>query len=115
MLGMGKIAFTLDVRADLAPDEKAAITKYKLGDTMLYQKMEVSGGSGLLGLASKLAFKMINLTISVNDLTNGKKVEVKDIVEMLAVEEQVKEAAHTFMNVLEAARSFGGEEVIDIT
>jgi F420-0:gamma-glutamyl ligase-like protein len=115
MLGMGKIAFTLDVRAELSEEEKAAVKKYKLGETMLYQKLEVSGGSGVLGLASRLAFKMINLTISVNDLANGKKVEVKDIVEMLAVEEQVKEAAHTFMSVLAAARSFGGEEVIEIT
>jgi len=115
MLGMGKIAFTLDVRAELSEDEKANIKKYKLGETMLYQKMEVVGGSGLLGLASKLAFKMLNLTISVADLSGGKKVEVKDIVEMLAVEEQIKEAAHTFIAVLSAAKSFGGEQVVEIS
>ena len=114
MLGMGKIAFTLDVRAELSDEERANIKKYKLGDTMLYQKMEVSGGSGLLGMASRLAYKMMNLTISVSDLADGKKVEVKDIVEMLAVEEQIKEAAHNFVAVLNAAKSFGGEQVLEI-
>ncbi len=36
----GKVTFTLDVRAELAPDEVEHVKKYKLGDTMLYQKIE---------------------------------------------------------------------------
>lgn len=116
LMGMGKIAFTLDVRAELTEEEKANIKKYKLGETALYEKMKtIDPGSGLLGMASRLANKMLNLTIVVNDLANGKKIEVKDIVEMLAVEEQVKEAAHTFVAVLNAAKSFGGEEIIEIS
>lgn len=114
MMGMGKITFVLDVRAELSPEEKATIKKYKLGDTMLYEREKISGGSGLLGVASRFALKMINISISVNDLENGKQVECKDIVEMLAVEEQVKEAARTFKNVLEAAAHFGGDEIINI-
>jgi hypothetical protein len=57
---------------------------------------------------------MMNISINVNDLANGKKVECKDIMEMLAVEEQIKEAAQTFKAVLTAAAQFGGEEVIEI-
>lgn len=112
---MGKVTFTLGVRAELTDQEKSNIQKYKLGDTMLYERMTMADkGSGLLGVASRLAFKMTNLSISVNDLSDGKKIDCKDIVEMLAVEDQIKEAAHTFKNVLEAAASFGGEEVIEI-
>ena len=115
MLGVGKIIFILDVRAELTEEEKSNIKKYKLGETMLYERDKiVDRGSGLLGLASRVAFKMINLTISVNDLTSGKQVECKDIVEMLAVEDQIKEAAQTFKAVLTAAAQFGGEEVIEI-
>lgn len=111
---LGKITFTLSVRAELSDEEKANIKKYKLGETMLYERMKtLDPGSGLLGMASRVAFKMINLTISVNDLEKGKDVEVKDIVEMLAVEEQIKEAAQTFRAVLTAASGFGGEEVIE--
>ena len=115
MLGMGKIAFTLEVRAELSPEEQASIKKYKLGETMLYERDKIVGGSGLLGAASRLALKMMNVSVSVNDLANGKKIEVKDIVEMLAVEEQIKEAAQTFKAVLHAASTFGGEEVLEIS
>ena len=115
MMGIGKVAFTLDVRAELNEEEKAAIKKYKLGETVLYEKLKtIDPGFGLLGVASRLANKMLNLTICVNDLANGKKVDVKDIVEMIAVEEQIKEAAHTFVAILNAAKTFGGEEIIEI-
>lgn len=112
---IGKVTFVLDVRAELTPEEKNHITKYKLGSTMLYERGKMTDpGSGLLGLASRLAFKMVNLTISVDDLSTGKQVECKDIVEMLAVEDQIKEACQTFQAVLKAAASFGGEEIVEI-
>ena len=112
---MGKMVFTLEVRAELAPEESAAINKYKLGDTVLYEKNTmVDQGSGLLGLASRAAFKAMNISVNVRDLASGKKLECKDIVEMLVVEDQVKEAAKVFNAVLNAAKHFGGEEVIDL-
>lgn len=111
---IGKPVFQLDVRADISKDEKAAIDKYKLADTVLYASHEISGGSGLLGLASRLAYKAITITVTVKDLAGGKRVECKDIVEMLAVEDQVREAAKTFGQVLAAAASFGGEEVVEL-
>ena len=88
MMGMGKIAFTLDVRAQLTDKEQENVKKYKLGDTMLYEREKlVDGGAGLLGAASRLAFRALNLTVSVKDLSEGKRIECKDIVEMLAVED----------------------------
>jgi len=113
MLGRNP-TFTLDIRAQLADDEIANIRKYGLGKTMLYERQTmVDRGSGLLGLASRVAFKMMNLTINVDDLVNGKRVECKDIIEMLAVQEQLKDAAENFKNVLEACAHFGGEEVLE--
>lgn len=115
MLGVGKVTFTLAVRAELTEEEKSNIKKYKLGETVLYERSTLTDrGSGLLGLASRVAFKMMNLSISVNDLASGKQVDCKDIIEMLAVEEQIKEAAQTFKAVLTAAAQFGGEEVIEL-
>ena len=106
--------FTLVVRADLDPTDRSAIDKYKLADTELYASHEISGGSGLLGLASRFAYKAMSITVTVKDLVNGKKIECKDIVEMLAVEEQIKEAARTFAQVRGAASQFGGEEVVEL-
>jgi hypothetical protein len=113
MLGMGKIAFSLDVRAELTDEEKGNIKKYKLGETMLYEKNKIVGGSGLLGVASRFALNALNITVSVDDLTKGKQIECKDIVEMLAVEDQLKEACQTFKAILTAAAHFGGEEVLE--
>ena len=112
---LGKVTFTLDVRAEISAEEKDAIKKYKLGDAVLYSKKEFTGNTeGLKGLASFLAHRMMNLSIDVNDLANGKKVECKDISEMLAAEQQIKEAAQTLKGILEAATNFKGEEVIEI-
>ena len=115
MMGMGSVVFALEVRARLTPEEQKNISRYKLGKTVLYTKAELVGpGSGLLGLASRLAFKAMNISVSVDDLVGGKRIECKDIIEMLAVEDQIKEAATTFKQVLEAAAHFGGEEVLAI-
>lgn len=112
---LSKVTFSLDVRAELTPEERASIQRYKLGDTELYSSHEMtSRGSGLLGVASRLAFKAITLRVCVNDLANGKRIEAKDVVEMLAIEDQIREAAKTFKAVLEAAAHFGGEEVVEI-
>jgi hypothetical protein len=115
MMGMGAPIFMLDVRADLTSDEKKDVTTYKLGKTVLYSRGEmVDPGKGLLGLASRVAFKAMNISVTVDDLAGGKRIECKDIVEMLAVEEQIKEAAVTFKSVLHAASRFGGEEVVQL-
>ena len=109
------VTFSLSVRAELSNEERNNIQKYKLGDTVLYTRGEITDpGKGLLGLASRVAFKMMNISVSVADLANGKRVDCKDIIEMLAVEEQIKEAAATFKAVLDAASHFGGEEVIEL-
>lgn len=111
---LGKMIFTLDVRADLSADEKERLRKYKLQDTELYASHEITGGSGLLGVASRLAWKAASLTLTVKDLEGGKRIEVKDVVEMLAIEDQIREAARTFKAVLDAASHFGGEEVLEL-
>jgi len=113
--GMMKVVFSLQVRTELSEDEKAAILKYKLADTMLYEKVHIPhvGGASLLGAATWLAGKALNISLKVKDLAYGKTIECKDIVEMLAVEDQVKEAGKTFNAILTAAMRFGGDEVID--
>lgn len=112
---MGAMSFILSVRAESTEAERNNTTKYRLGKTVLYTRDHiVDPGSGLLGLASRLAFKAMNLSVSVDDLANGKRIECKDIVEMLAVEDQLKEAFRTYKAVLEAAATFGGEEIVAV-
>lgn len=109
------VTFSITVRAELSPEERRNIEKYKLGDSVLYTRGELTDrGSGLLGLASRAAFHLMNISVSVNDLVQGKRIECKDILEMLGVQEQLKEAAATFKSVLEAAAHFGGDEVLEL-
>ena len=47
---MGGITFILDVRAELTAEERRNIRRYKLGNTLLYQRYEMTEpGSGWLG------------------------------------------------------------------
>lgn len=110
---MGKVIFTLDVRAEISSEERARIDRYKLGKEILYARnTDVPQDEGWKGVGKLLIFHAMNLTISVNDLVSGKRVECKDILEMLAAENQIKDAAVNFGRILEAAAHFGGEEVI---
>lgn len=108
-----KPVFVLEVRAELTPEESGHIRKYKLADTLLYEKRPMAqGASDYAQIGHALAWRFANLTLNVNDLINGRKIECKDIVEMLGVEEQIRQAAQTFKSVLDAAAGFGGEEVL---
>ncbi|MFC3053274.1 hypothetical protein [Kordiimonas pumila] len=108
-----KIIFTLSVRAKLTEEEAANVQKYKLSSTVLYKNYEIEDrGSGLLGLASRMAIKSLNTHITVGSLMEGINLECKDVVEMLAIEEQIIEASELFKQVLDASTLFGGEEVI---
>lgn len=107
--------FQLDVRAEISAEEKAAIARYRLGGTILYQRDIVRDrSSGFVRLALRLADHALNLTISVDDLTRGKRVECKDIVEMLFVEQQLREAGERFAAILYACTHFGGAEVLEL-
>ena len=111
----GAVVFQLDVRAEITEEEVSNINRYRLGDTVLYTKsILLDRGAGLLGFISRLFFRAINISVSVNDLVGGKRIKCRNIIEMFAVEEQIKEAAVTFKQVLNAATYFGGEEVIEI-
>lgn len=112
---LGKVIFALEVRAQISPEERASITKYKLGKERLYVRdTDTPKAEGWGDVPRLLIFHAMNLTISVDDLVNGKKVECKDILEMLAAEEQIKGAAITFGRILEACTHFGGEEVVSV-
>ena len=111
----GMMIFQLDVRAEITDEEVSNIGRYRLGDTILYTKnILVDRGAGLLGFLSRFFFRALYVSVSVNELVDGKRIRCRDIIEMFAVEGQIKEAAVTFKQVLNAATYFGGEEVIEI-
>lgn len=113
-LGLGKIVFKVSFRADITEEEREALKKYKLGDTVLYERNPTYQGWGLGGRVAAAVLNAIDVKVTVKDLAEGKSVECKDIIEMLAIEEQVREAGKVFHAVLHAAKNFGGEETVDL-
>ena len=121
----GKVTFILEARAELTDAEAANVKKYKFGKDILYSKEKIptaglgdaitQGNLGITsGLTRTLLAKALNLTISINDLVKGKRIECKEITEMLGAEEQLKQACALLKNILENAATFGGEEIIEI-
>ncbi len=111
---LGKVTFTLTVRAELTDEERTSIRAYRFGKTLLYER-KTFGRRILrfLDLFSFIRHWLTNLTITVSDLECGKRIDCKDILHMLSVEAEIKEAAATFKAILEAASRFGGEEILD--
>mgnify|MGYP001553457280 CR=1 FL=1 len=112
----GKPIYVLEVRAELSSEEISWIDKFKFGPSLLYSRKGKPNvdATTVSGMGALLLHHATDMTVSVNDLRQGKRIECKDIMEMLAAEEQIKEAAKNFGSVLRAASQFGGEEVIAV-
>ena len=110
---LGGVKFQLTAKAKLSEAESAAVKKYKMGDTILYEKQgERPDAGSFLSLARH---RFMVPRIQVRDLVDGKSIETKDILEILDAEEQLKEAANAFHRMLNAASTFGGETVHTFT
>jgi len=131
----GKPTFVLDVRAELAPDDRDLITRYGLGDTVVYDSKarrarneEVAGNlqaaaSGSAGRATWQALKGVTamalaamtLRVTINSLLKGQQIACKELDELLAAEAAIVEACNNVKAYLTAAVTFDGrEDVLEI-
>ena len=110
--------FALEARVDITEEEVTHIQKYKMGNEVLFSKDRVapdrSGEASWKGVARNLAAAATILTIRIDDLVKGTKIECKDIMEMMDVEEQIVSACQNFKGVLASMAHFDGEEVIEL-
>jgi hypothetical protein len=111
--------FTLEARVDISEEEMEHLKKYHMGQEIIYAKERIpsdkSGEGGMKAMALNLAASFTALTIRVDDLIKGTKVECKNILEMIAVEDQIVSACQTFKNILASMAYFDGEEVIELS
>ena len=117
----GGVTFKMLAIVDLDADEAAAIKKYKLGKDVVYQSPKgaaagdlLAAGRNFAGLTAAIAAKASNQILTVDDLVKGKEISCKEITEMIAAEEQIREACQGLVRILFVCRHFDGEEVIDI-
>lgn len=109
------VIYILDVRLHLSAHESASARRRGIERMPLYERLELRDrGHGLLGLAFRQVFRAVNLTLSVRDLLDGRRLEFGDVVEMLSTEDQIRDAVQVFAQVLGAADAFIGDEVLDL-
>jgi len=111
------VQFTLHAKAILTDIEEANVKKYKMGSELIYSKDRLGYNPHAMDTAGEMARNLAAIaaaiTITVDDLVRGKTINCKDIMEMLAIEDQVRGACGNFKAMLEAAANFDGEDVID--
>jgi hypothetical protein len=111
----GRVIYILDARAHLSEAELDDVATYGLASTQLYERLEIARrGSGLLGYIFRFTFRLANLTVTVRDLVEGKRVECDDFLEILSLEDQLRRAARRLSLVLAAAARFDGDEVVEL-
>ncbi len=110
---LGGIKFQLTAKAKLSDAEATAVKKYKMGDTILYEKQGERPDSGSFMSLARHRFMVPR--IQVRDLVDGKMIETKDIAEILDAEAQLMDAAKVLHFMLQAASTFGGETVHTFT
>ena len=121
-----KVAFGLNARVDLTPEERSNISKYRLGGEVVYSsearrkqietvQASAAGEKGLLRGFAAMAASTLTLKCTIDSLAAGQYIECKDLPELLAAEEAVREGCRTIKSYLETAATFDGrEEVIEI-
>lgn len=116
MLGMGSIIFVLNIKTRLSDEEQALVKKYKMGKEVVYEKLPigaaVAGMGGIAGALTAITAKALKLVFTVDDLVKGRVIECKDILDMIAAEQQIRDAADGFWGIIQASKNFEGEEVV---
>ena len=96
------VRFSLYTKAEITNEEKALIDRYKADDYVL--------------ASYKRSYKNapIEFDLSVNNLINGKTIEIDNIQTLLDLEEEIKNGCRNLKNLLLVMSTFGGEETIEV-
>lgn len=116
------VSFCLDARAELTPEERSNVDKYKLGGLVVYNSAAaeaqlakvaagMAGGSMLKG-AVGFAMSKFTLIITVDSLTRGQHIECKDLDELLGAEEAIQSACQSIRRYIDIAQTFDGREIV---
>ena len=108
-----KVVYMLDARLRVTDAERATIARQGLAALLLYRRADlVDAGRGFLGLLYRLRFDASNLTVTTGDLMQGWRIETANLSDVLAVEDAIRGAVTTFSQLVAAAATFDGDEVL---
>ena len=101
----GGVRFELSARATITAEEAELIKRYKVEDEVLTNKE----------IKIPLTGKSIFLRVTIGSLISGQTFKCTDIKEILDYEREIRSSCATLREVIEVMKTFGGEEVIEIT
>lgn len=104
MLGMGSVTFEVQGHVQLTTEEAELVKHYGLEKEIVAHKP-----LRILGRETGQAIQ-----VSVRNLVAGDVFKAKDLSEVIGHTENLVEACKNLKTYIEVARTFGGQEVIDI-
>jgi hypothetical protein len=135
----GKVAFAINARLQLTPEEEGLVRKYGLGKETVYDSEarkkhqdNIEGYMALSQVQSRIhspgrslgslgrglmagALAALSLHVTIDSLIKGQQIETKSLPELMGAEEAVREAFHNVKAFLDTAATFDGrEEVVEI-
>jgi hypothetical protein len=111
----GKSKYGLYVRADISEEEKTLIKENSLGKTLVvYHNKTGLGAFADFSFWSALWRMFFDTAMTVDTFVRGTTFKCKDVTELIRIEDEARGAALMLRTILEMAKTFGGEEVIDV-
>lgn len=107
----GKSKYELYVRADVTEEEALLIHQNSLGKDQVIYHDRTGTAEGFFAILKKMIF---DTTMTVDTFVRGTTFACRDVAELIAIEDDVRGAVLTLRTLLEMAKKFGGEEVIDV-
>jgi len=102
---MGGVRFQVTAQVRLTDEERQLVNHYRMENEVLLQKAMVN----IWGQPTDT-----KLDIRVKQLLNGDSFQCKDLGEVISYSDSLKSACDALKSYLQVARTFGGEEVINI-
>ncbi len=111
----GKSKYGLYVRADISEEEKTLIKENSLGKTLVvYHNKTGLGAFADFSFWSALWRMFFDTAMTVDTFVRGTTFKCKDVTELIRIEDEARGASLMLRTILEMAKTFGGEEVIDV-
>jgi len=103
---LGGVSFQVQAQVELSDEERNLIQHYKLEKEVVLSKKLI----GFWGQPLD-----VSVSVTVQKLMQGDTYKCKDLNEVIGYRDSLMEACKTLKGYLEVARSFGGEEVVEIS
>jgi hypothetical protein len=102
---LGGVSFEVHAQVRLSEEERALLKQYKQEAVVVLQRP-------LYLFGQPLENRVVNIT--AGQLVNGESFKCKDLAEVIAYGDNVRRACENLYGYLQVAKTFGGEEIIEI-